>query len=391
MADGNAGFSIPGVYQPNILERVGAILQGQQDPIHKAQALDIEQKMGMMRLQQGQQELGLKKEEGNRKRINDLLDFVTKFDVPEEVATEMVRQVIKHDPAAQAYFKGINPDEISIAAKKKGIKIEREFGDNELPDPSRPGQFMPKGRYEVIGVPTKAGWKTIEGIKSVKEPKGPSVGPDREALAQEMGFPSFADAPTDKKTEINKEVKRREDERLKLQATQVNLQTGGQQFQQADTMRKEYLAQSKTFTNVRDSYKRVQASADNPSPAGDLSLIFAYMKMLDPQSVVRESEFRVAETARPLLERAGISWDRIGSVWEGKRLTNSQRNDFLNRANRLYEQQSESQNRLTSEFRRVASSQGVDPEKVIVDLGPSPTLKPSGKVKPKILSIERAD
>src|SRR3990167_6791902 len=242
MSDGNAGFSIPGAYQPNILERVGAILQGQPDPIHKAQALDIEQKMGMMRLQQGQEELGLKKEEGNRKRINDLIDFVTKFDVPEEVATQMVRQIIKHDPAAQSYFKGINPDDISIAPKKKGIKIEREFGDKELPDPSRPGQFMPKGRYEVIGVPTQTGWKIIEGIKSVKEPTGPSVGPDREALAQERGFISFADAPADKKTEINKKVKRREDERLAL--TEQNQGRLAGQFAQNLAMQEKRLTQS---------------------------------------------------------------------------------------------------------------------------------------------------
>ena len=77
---------------------------GQPDPIHKAQALDIEQKMGMMKMQQGQEELGIKKEEAKRKRVNDILDFVTKFDVPEEVATQMIRAVIKHDPAARDYY-----------------------------------------------------------------------------------------------------------------------------------------------------------------------------------------------------------------------------------------------------------------------------------------------
>lgn len=46
------------------------------------------------------------------------------------------------------------------------------------------------------------------------EDKSPSVGPDREALAQEMGYSSFSKVPTDQKTVINKEVKRREDERL---------------------------------------------------------------------------------------------------------------------------------------------------------------------------------
>ena len=237
MANGNAGFSIPGIYQPNIMERLGAIMGGQPDPIHKAQALDIEQKMGMMKFQQGQEELGIKKGEAERKRVNDILDFITKFDVPEEVATKMVRDLIKYDPTAQSYFKGISPDEITVVPKTKGMTIEREFKEGELPDPSQPGQFMPTGRYKVEGRPGK--WTSI--LPS-KEQRGPSVGPDREAIAQEKGFTSFADAPQDEKAKINVEVKRREDERLEL--TEKNQGRLAGQFAQNLAMQEKRLSQS---------------------------------------------------------------------------------------------------------------------------------------------------
>ena len=62
------------------------------------------------------------------------------------------------------------------------------------------------------------------------ENRSPSVGTDREALAQELGFKSFAEAPADKKKEINTEVKRREDERLKLtEKTQTRLAAQNEQ------------------------------------------------------------------------------------------------------------------------------------------------------------------
>ena len=238
MANGNTGFSIPGGYQPNILERIGAILGGQPDPIYKAQALDFESKMGMMKFQQGQEELKLKKEESERKAINDVLDFAVKFELDEETANNLIRGT----PAIRNYFKGVDPDKLSFAPKKKGITVEWDFGEGELPNPLKPGEFAPKGRYAVTGVPTATGWKTIETIKAIKEPKGPSVGPDREALAQQAGFSSFADAPTDKKAEINIEVKRREDERIAQTGEKEGRLAG--QFAQNLAMQERRLSQS---------------------------------------------------------------------------------------------------------------------------------------------------
>ena len=60
-------------------------------------------------------------------------------------------------------------------------------------------------------------------------------------------------------------------------------------------MRKEYNDQTKPYQEVKSAYGRVLSSED--TAVGDLSLIFGYMKMLDPGSVVREGEFATAQNA----------------------------------------------------------------------------------------------
>jgi hypothetical protein len=117
---------------------------------------------------------------------------------------------------------------------------------------------------------------------------------------------------------------------------------------------------------------RIQASATNPSPAGDLSMVYNYMKMLDPGSVVRESEFASAAAAKPMLERLGLSWDAVGSVWSGKKLTPGQRQDFLNRANQLYQTEAKQHEQRVNETRRMATGFGVNPDLIISDMGAQP-------------------
>ena len=58
------------------------------------------------------------------------------------------------------------------------------------------------------------------------------------------------------------------------------------------------------FQDVHDGYGRIIAATrqreTNPaavSPASDMSLVFGFMKMLDPSSVVRETEYATAKNA----------------------------------------------------------------------------------------------
>lgn len=129
-------------------------------------------------------------------------------------------------------------------------------------------------------------------------------------------------------------------------------------------LRKEFISQSKDFVKVRDSYNRIKASAKNPSPAGDLAMIFNYMKVLDPGSVVRESEFATAAQTGAYGERIKAA---VSRVLNGQRLSDEMRKDFENRAKELYLEQEKSHNKLTEEYDRLSKEMAVEPSQVLIN------------------------
>ena len=105
-------------------------------------------------------------------------------------------------------------------------------------------------------------------------------------------------------------------------------------------MRKEYnsLDEVKAFKPVRAAFLKVKQSAEKPSAAGDLALVFNYMKILDPSSVVREGEFKTAADATAWLQKSeaeGVAIpapiaQAIRKLKDGTILTDAQRKDFVN-------------------------------------------------------------
>lgn len=139
----------------------------------------------------------------------------------------------------------------------------------------------------------------------------------------------------------------------------------GKNFKNTSDLRKEFLSQSKDFQKVRDSYTRVVGSTENPSPAGDLSLIFNYMKMLDPGSVVRESEFATAASAGSYGERIQAS---VQKVLSGERLTKNMRKDFVDKSGTLMEGMQKQHSKREKNYGRIATKNNLDPSEVVVDI-----------------------
>lgn len=131
---------------------------------------------------------------------------------------------------------------------------------------------------------------------------------------------------------------------------------------------------TKASNNVGTGYEKVNAAANDPSPAGALSLIFGYMKMLDPGSVVRETEFKNAEEARGALSRLGQSGVVVPAFivqglqkLEGKEgnLLPEQRADFVNQAKNVYRAQLARQKGVDKSFESRARDLGIDPSRVV--------------------------
>ncbi len=136
-------------------------------------------------------------------------------------------------------------------------------------------------------------------------------------------------------------------------------------FAKADKLRDEFNTQSKDFVSVGDAYNVVKATGADNSAAGDLSMIFAFMKMLDPTSVVREQEFANAQNAAGVPDRIRNQYNKIIS---GERLNETQRKDFLNQANNLYKTRKTRNDQLKNRYTEIAKRNRVNPDDVVGDM-----------------------
>lgn len=158
-------------------------------------------------------------------------------------------------------------------------------------------------------------------------------------------------------------------------------------FTQTAKLRDEFRNLSKDYIEVRDAYGRIQESAKNPSAAGDLALIFNYMKMLDPGSTVREGEFATAQNAAGVDDRIVGMYNR---VLNGERLADNTRSDFASRAGALYKRQLATHKKNTAQYSALAKRYSVDPQNVVTDFEldemptqptAAPTAAPSNRVR----------
>lgn len=135
-------------------------------------------------------------------------------------------------------------------------------------------------------------------------------------------------------------------------------------FEQTAKLRGEFTNLSKPFIEVRDAYARIQESAQNPSAAGDLALIFNYMKMLDPGSTVREGEFATAQNSAGIPDRVRAMYNKTIA---GERLADATRKDFTTRAASLYKRQETSYKKNVAQYTALAKRYKIDPQNVTTD------------------------
>jgi len=157
-----------------------------------------------------------------------------------------------------------------------------------------------------------------------------SVEPDREAASLKA------------EERINKEV-------------QQNLKT-------EEGLRKEFNTLLKDFNLVADANARVNVAGTNPTAAGDLALIFNFMKMLDPGSTVREGEFANAENSAGIPQRVRGQYN---SIVNGQRLSETQRDDFLSRSGDLFTAAQEEAVKTADAYEGIARRAGVNPQNVV--------------------------
>jgi hypothetical protein len=114
---------------------------------------------------------------------------------------------------------------------------------------------------------------------------------------------------------------------LQLKALEA---TGGvdpdKKFTQEEKIRKEWQGRSKVYGELGSTFANIASSAKADSGPGDIALITSFMKMLDPGSVVRETEFATARDTAGLYSRLE---NALQKAQNGKFLNEQQRKEYV--------------------------------------------------------------
>jgi hypothetical protein len=132
-------------------------------------------------------------------------------------------------------------------------------------------------------------------------------------------------------------------------------------FKDSMALKKDFDAQPevKGFKEVQGAWDQISTALQSPSPANDLAAATKYMKLLDPGSVVRESELMMAMKASGALDRMANYHNRL---LKGEKLTPQQRQDFYSAGEALYNASKQRFGETVGQYEGIAQQYGLDPQ-----------------------------
>jgi len=125
---------------------------------------------------------------------------------------------------------------------------------------------------------------------------------------------------------------------------------------------------SKNYTQREESFRTITQLMKSPSPLGDTSLIFAYMKMVDPASTVREGEQATVQNARGVPEQLRALYNQATS---GYRLTPAQRQDVASQAANIYKGAYQSHQQTIKDYTQRAVTMSIPPHLIVRQVDPA--------------------
>lgn len=149
-----------------------------------------------------------------------------------------------------------------------------------------------------------------------------------------------------------------------LKGMDLDVKNQEKQFANIQGLRKEYESHpiTRSTREISGAYEKLNSAVANPSAAGDLSLMFNFMKVIDPGAKVKEGEFATAENASNVPTKILAAYN---NALKGERLSESQRVDFQNQASNIYQVQLNQQKILDQGFANQASKNNLDPADVM--------------------------
>jgi hypothetical protein len=192
-------------------------------------------------------------------------------------------------------------------------------------------------------------------------PSGSDVTNDRNAIAYaNFGGKRFADLTPLEAQKVNTYL-----EQSKSRVVGAGVPSRLPSFTDATELRKEFKADPviKNFSATDSAYKIIKSAIGSgaPTPAGDLAAVTKFMKILDPESVVRESEVGLAMGATGMYDSMTSYLKRMVT---GEKLTPAQRVDFLNTATKFYNVARQQKTEVENQYAGIAKDGGLNPNLV---------------------------
>lgn len=139
----------------------------------------------------------------------------------------------------------------------------------------------------------------------------------------------------------------------------------GREFTQENLLRTAYLKQAEPFASLAQNYRRITAASQDTTGASDIAMVYSFMKMLDPTSVVREGEFATAENAGGVDSKITTLYNKLLS---GERLSPQVRGEFIQQSKRQMAQQWQSYDALRKQWEGIVGQYNLDPNRVLPDV-----------------------
>lgn len=161
----------------------------------------------------------------------------------------------------------------------------------------------------------------------------------------------------------------------------AEMEAGTQTRKAEGDLRKE-LQGNKVYKDYEDAqvaFDKVKAAAADPNAQSDIALIYAVMKVFDPGSVVKETEFATAANAGGVPERIRNYFNRTRN---GERLSAEQRAEFVKVAEGQLGAYRQAYERLAESYKGLASGSGIDPNRVVLPRQPSTTPAQAAPLPP---------
>lgn len=160
----------------------------------------------------------------------------------------------------------------------------------------------------------------------------------------------------------------------------VPIDVGQKGFENERGLGKDFRAEPiyKDFSDMQTAYTQVVSSLKQGTPIGDVAGATKVMKLLDPGSVVRESELGIAMAAGGRMDRLQ---NYFSNMMSGQKLTPQQRDDFEQLSNELYAAAGQAYNKKRSEYLQMGDRYGFKNLETVLG---APATVPSIMRKPQL-------